>query len=261
MPDVITVANQKGGVGKTTTVVHLGHGLALRGKRVLIVDLDPQGHCAVALGHPRAPGIFNALVAGQSLAQIIHSAALAGNGASPRPRAGLFLLPGDKRTKTARTVLLEDGLPLQAGLEALLDALGNNLDVIIFDTSPSVGGFQEAALRVADLVVIPSAPDYLSLQGILSLGGTLAAMRRGGWEGRALCLPTFHDEVTRQSRENYAVLTDKAAAIGLPLSAPIHRATVLRDASAAGLTIFEHAPRCRAAEEYASLVFSVMEEL
>ena len=71
MTTTITIANQKGGVGKTTTAVTLAHGLVLQGKHVLLTDLDPQGQCASILGLKQEPGAFNLLVADQSHSQII----------------------------------------------------------------------------------------------------------------------------------------------------------------------------------------------
>src|SRR4030042_657647 len=95
MTTTITIANQKGGVGKTTTAVNLAHGLVLKGKRVLLVDLDPQGQCATILGLRPEPGAFNLLVAEQPLDQVIRST----------DREGLYILLGDRKTATAQTVL------------------------------------------------------------------------------------------------------------------------------------------------------------
>jgi len=79
----ITVANQKGGVAKTTTAVSLAHGLAYRGKEVLLVDVDPQGQCASALGLEQEPGIFNLLVSGKPVRDVVRTTR----------RQGLYLIP------------------------------------------------------------------------------------------------------------------------------------------------------------------------
>ncbi len=73
MTVTITIANQKGGVGKTTTAVSLAHGLVLQGKKVLLIDLDPQGQCATILGLKPEPGAFNLLVAEQPMSQVIRA--------------------------------------------------------------------------------------------------------------------------------------------------------------------------------------------
>ena len=95
MSKVITVSNRKGGVGKTTTAVNLGHGLALKGKPVLLVDVDPQGHIAPALGLEQEPGLFDLLVGSRSLRETVR-----------RARENLWIVPGNQRTATAEAMLI-----------------------------------------------------------------------------------------------------------------------------------------------------------
>ena len=251
MPKVITVASQKGGVGKTTTAVNLAIGLALRGKQVVVVDLDPQGQVAIALGLSPEPGVFNLMVSDLNLNQVIRASG----------RANLWLVPGDKRTGTAQIVLQAEGHSItQAVRESFIAPWNGKPDFVIFDTAPSVGGFQEAALAVADLVIIPAATDHLALFGVKGLVETLASLVKSGqWQGQALVLPTFYDEVTRQSRVNLKTLTVQLEQVHIPVLDPIHRATALREAVAEGKTIFEYDPNSRAAREYAALVWSVLE--
>ncbi len=247
---IIAVAAQKGGVGKTTTAITLAHGLALEGKTVLLVDLDPQGQVAVALGQPQASGIYRLLVAEVPLRDV----------ARRTGRNHLWLLPGDKRTVTAQTVLLSEGWNLAEALRQNLTArLNGGIDYLVFDTAPSVGGFQEAAVALSDLAIVPAATDHLALHGVASFLSTIAVLRRRqGWQGAIWMQPTFFDP-TRASRENLALLQDKGKELGLPVLPPIHRATILREAAAAGQTIFEYDPRSRAAEEYAQLIWNVLE--
>jgi chromosome partitioning protein len=121
-----------------------------------------------------------------------------------------------------------------------------------------VGRLQEMALWMADLVVIPSAVDFLSSTGIADLVSGLHTLRDKGWQGAILgILPTFHDEVTNESKANLAGLQGAFGDLVLP---PIHRATVLRECTAEGKTVFEFAPRSRAAEEYAALVWRVLDD-
>jgi len=252
MPKIITIASQKGGVGKTTTAVNLASGLALRGKQVVVVDLDPQGQVAIALGLSPEPGVFNLMVGDLHLNQVIR--------ASGRPN--LWVVPGDKRTGTAQIVLQAERQSItQAVRESFIALWNGQPDFVIFDTAPSVGGFQEAALAVAELVIIPAATDHLALFGVKGLVETLASLVKSGqWQGQALVLPTFYDEVTRQSRLNLATLTTQLEQVHIPVLTPIHRATALREAVAEGKTIFEYDPNSRAAQEYAALVWKVLEE-
>jgi chromosome partitioning protein len=252
MSRTITVSSQKGGVGKTTTVIHLAHGLALRGKQVLIVDLDPQGQVAISLNQEPDPSIFNVLVSGYPLKRVIQETAY--------PR--IWLIAGDKRTATAQTVLVaESRSPLEVVKETFVTPFNGKPDFVIFDTAPSVGGLQEGALMAADLIVIPSACDMLALYGVTETLKTLKVLEREGWHGRQLVLPTFYDEVTRQSRENLQRIREAMQNLNIPVHEPIHSAADLREASAYGRTIFDYKPNCRATEEYAHLVFKVLEEV
>jgi chromosome partitioning protein len=244
---IITVANQKGGVAKTTTAVTLAHGLAIKGQETLLIDLDPQGQCASALGLLQESGVFNLLVGGQTLHDVTRTTG----------RKHLWLIPGDKRTATAQLVLNAEGFDLAAMRDVLRPAQRTGLQVVVIDTAPSVGGLQEAALFAADLVVIPTAADYLASEGVLKVLDTLKALQaKQGWGGAVLgVLPTFYDDVTRESR---ATLADLKETLGNGLVLPpVHRATVLRECSAEGKTIWEKAPQHRAAEEYAGLVWRI----
>ncbi len=249
MNTVIAIANQKGGVGKTTTAVTLAHGLALKGKSVLLVDLDPQGQCATALGVEQAPGVFHLLIANQDPNLVVR----------PTGRERLQLLPGDKQTSVAQIVLTAQQQPVSLIAERLRPlAKSANSRYIIFDTAPSVGGLQEQALWAASLVLIPCAVDFLSAEGVGKIVETMDVLRqRAGWSGSLLgVLPTFYDEVTRES---LATLDDLRKAFGEAVLPPVHRATILRECAAEGKTVFEVDGQSRAALEYSSLVHRVLE--
>ena len=246
----IAIANQKGGVGKTTTAVSLAHGLALRDRRVLLVDFDPQGHCATALAINPEPGVFNALINPRSE---IHQ------WVRDTTRAGLDLLPGDRSTATAQIVINAENQPI-ALIHLLFMPLAKDYDYIIFDTAPSVGGIQERAIYAADVVLIPTATEFLSLDGLAQMMELLAILKANWhWSGKLLgILPTFYDEQTRESHKS---LADLQADFGDSILKPIHRATVLRECAAEGRTIFEMAPASRAACEYEELSREILKRL
>jgi chromosome partitioning protein len=238
----IVIANQKGGVGKTTSATSLAHGLALRSRRVLLVDFDPQGQCATALGINQEAGVFNALVNTRS---DIHQWVRETN------RTGLSLLPGDRSTATAQIVINAENRPIDS-IRQLFKPLGREHDYIIFDTAPSVGGIQERAIFAADMVLIPTATEFLALDGLAQMMELLSALReKHNWSGKlAGILPTFYDEQTSESRE---ALTELKTHFNESVLPPIHRATILRECPAEGKTIFEMSPASRSSREYEEL--------
>lgn len=238
----IVVANQKGGVGKTTSATSLAHGLALRNRRVLLVDFDPQGQCATALGKQQEPGVFNALVFHESdIRQWIRETG----------RTGLALLPGDRSTATAQIVINAENRPIDS-IHSLFRPVGKEFDYLIFDTAPSVGGIQERAIYASDLALVPTATEFLSMNGLAQMVEVLTSLRdRHQWKGKlAGVLPTFYDEQTLESNKSLKELRDN---LGDRVLSPIHRATVLRECAAEGRTIFEMEPASRASREYEEL--------
>jgi len=247
----IAVVNQKGGVGKTTTAVTLGHGLAIRRFNTLVIDLDSQGQVASCLGRDHEPGVFNALVGGQTLGDVIRTTG----------RDRLWHVPGDKRTATAQIVLNAEGFDLTVWVKMLRKLLIGEggfwfqPDFVIFDTAPSIGGLQEAAVYASHEVIVPTAVDYLAAEGVVKTMETLQAIADRGWHGKVLgVLPTFYDQVTKESG---AVLANLKAVFGERVLEPIYRATVLRECAAEGKTVWELHKGCRAARDYAKLVWTV----
>ena len=243
----ITVANQKGGVGKTTTAVSLAHGLALRNRRILLVDLDPQGQCATALAINPEAGAFQALVNTQS---DIHQ------WFRETRRSGLDILPGDRTTATAQIVVNAESRPIDS-IRKLFKPVAREYDYIILDTAPSVGGIQERALFAADLVLTPSATEFFSMDGLAQTMELLKTLReKFEWNGKLLgVLPTFYDEETRESTKSMADLQESFGEI---LLKPIHRATILRECPSEGKTIFEKDPASRSSQEYEELTREVV---
>jgi chromosome partitioning protein len=241
----IAIANQKGGVGKTTTAVTLAYGLALRGRNVLLVDLDPQGQCAVALGMATEGGVFQWLVAGRPLGETMRQA-----------RPGLGLIPGDKQTAYVQLLWAAQNRAVDALAQFLKPLSRTGLDFVVLDTSPSVGGMQERALYAADLVVIPTATDFLSADAVAATIATMNYNQVHGWTGALLgVLPTFYDAVTTESRK---VLADLKELYPGQVLEPIRRRTILRECAAEGKTIWEMDGRSESGEDYARLVYGVI---
>ena len=252
---VCTVVNQKGGVGKTTTTVNLAHGLALNGYNVVIIDLDPQGQVATALGINKEPCVYDWLVSRKpDYRSLVRPAQ--NNGSN---RKSLFLIPGSEETADAQTLLAIKNVPLTF-LHDLVQPLMGRVDFVIFDTSPSrggqQGGLQERAMYAADIVLIPTQTQYASADAVSGVFSTILTNQGKGWKGSIWVLPTFVEESTRQTREIKEQLEESYQKY---LIDGIHKATVLADAFGEGKTIWEYDGRSRAAIEYAKLVSRMME--
>ena len=243
MMHILTIANQKGGVAKTTTAVTIAYVLSvLKHRHVLLADFDPQGQCATSLEVNSESGVFNVLVNPKSdIHQWIRETG----------REGLDLLPGERSTATAQIVMNAENRPIDA-IHSILRELAKEYDFAILDTAPSVGGIQERAVFAADMVLIPTATEFLAMDGLDQMVAMLEVMKKdNGWKGTLFgILPTFHDEHTNESAKSFADLNEN---FGDYVLDPIHRATVLRECAAEGKVIFEKDPTCRAAREYESL--------
>jgi len=247
MTQILTIANQKGGVGKTTTAVNLAYGLTLKGFKVMLVDLDPQGQCATVLGLKQEPDAFNLLVSEIPASQVIRAT----------DRTDLYVILGDKKTAVAQTVLSIQRSPITYTAGKLRPtAEAEAFDFVILDTSPSLGELQEQALFAANGVLIPCSVDYLASDGVFTIQQTLEKLASDfQWQGKIISiLPTFFDEVTRESKATLADLQDQ---FGELVHNPIHRATILRECAVEGKTIFELSPSSRAAQEYHAFVDTI----
>ncbi|HPH97162.1 MAG TPA: ParA family protein [Anaerolineaceae bacterium] len=252
-PHIITISNQKGGVGKTTTAVSLAHGLALKGKEVLLIDLDPQGQCATTLGLTPEPGAFYLLTMGTET----HETTFLKQYVRNTGREHLWLIAGNQTTMAAQTVLNSQNKPYSVIRESIARFTRGNLNYIIFDTAPSVGGIQERAVWAADMVIIPTSTEYLSTDSVRKMTEMLIMLQQSkGWHGSLLgVLPTFYSD---QLREHRAAMEDLRQGFGDRVLTPIHRAAVLGECPGESKTIFEKDPESRAAQEYQDLVQRVL---
>ena len=211
----IVIANQKGGVGKTTSASSLAHGLALRSRRVLLVDFDPQGQCATALGINQEPGVFNALVNTRSdIHQWIRDT----------DRTGLYLLPGDRSTATAQIVINAENRPIEFD-PPVVQAAGKGIRLHHLRHRPFCWRHSGARHLCRRLVLIPTATEFLVVgrtgadDGHCSLPCAISTIGAGKLAG---ILPTFYDEQTSESREALTELKTTLEIVSwLPSIAPL----------------------------------------
>ncbi len=242
MTRVLAVANQKGGVAKTTTVVNLAAALAERGLRVLVVDLDAQACATFSLGldpEDLGSGVMDAL------------RGTAVTGLLMRTADGVDLIPARLDLAAADQLLAT-----RAGREFVVrDALApiaDRYDWIILDCSPSLGIVTINALAAADEVIIPLQCETLSHRGVGQLMETIADVQRliNPTLQVAGILPTLFDSRTAHAR---AVLADLGPRYGAPVLEPITRSIRFAEAPAAGRSILATAPRSKGAAEYRAL--------
>ena len=245
MGQTIACANQKGGVGKTTTVVNLGSYLALTGDRVLIVDLDPQGNATSGLGFDRGSieqSVYDAVVDGSQISDLI----------LPGPIEGLDVVPAAIALAGAELELA----PLEGRERRLarrLDEVADRYDYIMIDCPPALGLLTINALTAADSVLIPLQCEYYALEGLTQLLGTLDLVRdnlnpRLAIHGIVL---TMYDARTNLSAD---VAAEARRHLGdLVYRAVVPRSVRLSEAPSHGLPIPRYSPESTGAVAYAAL--------
>jgi chromosome partitioning protein len=250
MGKIIAVANQKGGVGKTTTAVNLAAGLAVEEKKVLLIDADPQGNATSGSGIPRSTSrktLYHAIVIGEPLENIILSTEL----------PLLFVLPSDKNLAGAEVELVEAN-NREYKIKQLLVNIRDKFDYIIIDCPPSLGLLTLNGLTAADSLLVPIQCEYYALEGVTELFDTLARLRRGlnpqlVIEGLLL---TMYDERTNLSA---AVAQDLRDFYGSQvLKTVIPRNVRLAEAPSYGKPIILYDIRSRGAESYIQLAKEIL---
>lgn len=251
MTTTIAVANQKGGVGKTTTTINLGALLAERGYRVLIVDLDPQGNASTGLGlaaEQRELSCYDLLL-GEAKADKIRR---------PTPVAGLDIVPASSDLSSAELEL--------AGMTRRVQVLKNALrsvqaDVVLIDCPPALGLLTLNALVAADAVLVPLQAEFYALEGLSQLLSTVREVRSGANAqlrigGIVVTMSDLRNNLAQQ------VEADARATLGeLVFKSVIPRNVRVSEAPSFGLPVVAYDGQSKGAIAYRDLADEVIEKI
>jgi chromosome partitioning protein len=252
---VIAIANQKGGVGKTTTAINLAVAIADSGRRVLLVDLDPQGNATSGIisredaAEVRRANrtIYQALVGGMPLAEVVRQA-----------RPNLMLVPaGDDLVGAEIELVAMEGR--ERRLRALLEPLIPEYNYVLIDTPPSLGILTLNALVAADSVLVPMQCEYYALEGLRSLLGTINKVKsalRPALEIEGLVLTMFDSrnrlshEISDEVRKHFPEKVFRSV---------IPRSVRLSESPSHGLSVLEYESKSAGAEGYRALAKEIIE--
>ena len=236
MSRVVAIANQKGGVGKTTTAVNLGASLAVAEQRVLLIDLDPQGNASTGVGCSPGEvehGAYELLLQEQAVEGVIQSTEM--------PFMDVIAATQDL-VGIERDLLEADDGPMR--LRAALTPVRSGFDFIVIDCPPSLGMLTINALAAADLVIVPLQCEYYALEGLSQLVGTIERVRASlnrGLEIHGVLLTMFDsrnnlaNEVAEEVRQHFRVYDTIIPRNVRLAEAPSHgKPAILYDASSRG---------------------------
>jgi chromosome partitioning protein len=258
----IAIINQKGGVGKTTTAVNLGAALARAGKRVCILDLDPQAHATTHLGiepDGKSPSMYDVLIDSMPLAEVRRQV-----------DDNLWIAASDINLAAAE-VELAGVVGREVILRDQLDADDGTFDFVLMDCAPSLGVLTLNALAATREVFIPLQPHFLALHGLGKLleTTTLVAKRLNPHlrvTGVILCLYESNTRLAQEVQRDLEAYLARSQGMAVPwkdarvLQTRIRRNIKLAESPSFGQSIFGYAPGCNGADDYRALAYEVLGE-
>ncbi len=252
--DIVAFANQKGGVGKTTTVVNIGTALAAAEYRVLVIDLDPQGNASTGLGLPverRIPGSYELLLGAADIRAACHDCAV----------PGLQLVPATVHLAGTEVELAQIAQRSYLLRNALARLNPLTLDIVLIDCPPSLNLLVVNALTAANSVLVPLQCEYYSLEGYASINNTIKMVKEKLNPGLAAVdvLLTMADQRTSISRQ---VAADARKHLGTRvMQTEVPRNVRLAEAPSHGLPAILYDPNCAGSRAYITAARELRERL
>ena len=253
----IAVVNQKGGTAKTTTTENLGIGLAQEGKKVLLIDTDPQASLTISLGYPRPDDL--AITLSDVMNKIINDKPIMDREGILTHTEGVDLMPSNIAL-SGMEVSLVNAMSRESIMKQYIDTVNQKYDYILLDCMPSLGMLTINALAAADDVLIPVQAQYLSAKGLEQLLGTVSKVKRQinpklKIEG---ILMTMVDGRTNYAKEISSLIRDTYGGRIKVFDTDIPRSVRAAEISAEGTSIFKHDPKGKVADAYRVLTKEVI---
>lgn len=255
----IAIVNQKGGVGKSSTAVNLGAGLASQGKRVLLVDLDSQANLTQMLGWQQ-PDDLSPTIATQLEKVVADKTIIQGEGILHH-KEGIDLMPANIEL-SGLEVSLVNTMSRETVLRTYLNDIKRSYDYLLVDCSPSLGMLTLNALTAADKVIIPVQAHYLPVKGLEQLLKTVSKVQRQLNSNLKIAgiLITMTESRTNFSKEIGQLVRDAYGKSIHVFDAEIPRGVKAAEMSAAGVSIFEFDPRSKVAIAYEQFTKEVLND-
>ncbi|MEO1924735.1 MAG: ParA family protein [Gammaproteobacteria bacterium] len=247
---IVAIINQKGGVGKTTTSTNLSYAVAQRGRKVTVIDLDPQGHLAVSLGvfDSNRPGIDEVMLGRSDIAENIIQV-----------RKNLQLLvAGPKLVEVEQSQSPKNETIMGGVLRQALQGSLEDQDFVFIDCPPSSGLLVANALFAADEILIPMTSDYLALQGLSYMMGTIMKFEDALNKKYKLLL-VMSRYVARRRITTEVLNTVLAYFPNQVLKTVIRETSLLAECPSSGETILEYRPQCQSAKDFKNLANDFIE--